>query len=1052
MVLYRLDGNVAILEVNNPPVNALSTSARRAMEAALKRAAADPACQCVVLSGSGGKFISGADIKELQDGAYKQEPDILSLCDQIETSKKPVVAAIQGYALGGGFVIATSSHYRVCHPKARFGFPEVHFGIFPAASGTQRFPRLAGVEAAMDLMTTGRQIGVEEARNIGIIDRVCFGDFMREVVAFARTVADQPLDNRRSSKRTVPDAQKAKQFYHAALKRIESRMKGQKAPLYCLKAIMAAVTEPYSEGLRTEKSYALMLINSSEAKALQYAFFSQRAAPKWRLPGGASSHTASPKEIKTAAVIGAGTMGTGITMAILNAGIHVTLLEQNQKLLDRGVAAIRSFYGGSVRLGKMTSGQMKDILTRLSPSLRYDDVKNADIVIECVFEDMAIKKQVFATLDRVCKPDAFLCSNTSSLNIDEMASVTRRPSQVMGVHFFTPANIMTVLENVRGTATSPRTVATAMNFGSKIGKVPVLVGNCPRFVANRLGMTYMSESMFLVEEGASPHQVDQVLEDFGMTLGGHKTMDLAGVDIQVKIMLAQIQGQGHTANRNTQEVAGERFCPLSLRLVEAGRLGRKIGRGWYKYDRPGSRVSHIDNEVTDLILDYCQEMGIQRRQISPQEIRERVVFSVINEGFKVLEEGIADKASDIDVLMLLGYGWPRQTGGPMYYASQLGLRHVLQKVALYRSKYPRTSYWRPANLLKRLAENDVPMPTAQAPVQSKDRNCVLCGRSHSLESCGHFHKMKLAERKVFPRKKIFCCGCKDERHLSRTLSKRKECQTCGGLHPTLRIMMTDRRKPQNQTPRCLHTALRPVLRVSLSHETDSDNVACHYNSLIVSVMLYHKDAPDESIMVYALLDDQSNSTFIAQQTMDKLKATGQPVKIKLATMLTEETINSEVVHRLSVCNVSKGTPIPLPGAYLRESIPANRSLIPRPETAMQWRHLASVAEQLLPCEENIEIGLLIGLDCPRAIKPRELKPGTGDDPWAVRTSLGWGIAGIVDPSQESGGLMVRVHACRSRRRWFDSTSAVSKLGQFRSPTLPVFFGRDIKSRWSRLLR
>ena len=283
-----------------------------------------------------------------------------------------------------------------------------------------------------------------------------------------------------------------------------------------------------------------------------------------------------------------------------------------------------------------------------------------------------------------------------------------------------------------------------------------------------------------------------------------------------------------------------------------------------------------------------------------------------------------------------------------------------------------------------------------------------------MESCGHFHKMKLAERKVFPRKKRFCCGCMDERHLSRTLSKRKECYTCGGLHPTLRIMMTDRRKSQKQTPRCLHTALSVASVVS--HETDTDNVAGHYNSLIVSVMLYHQDAPDESIMVYALLDDQSNSTFIAQQTMDKLKATGQPVKIKLATMLTEETINSEVVHRLSVCNISEGTPIPLPGAYLRESIPANRSLIPRPETVMQRRHLASIAEQLLPYEENIKIVLLIGLGYSRVIKPRELIPGSGDDPWAVRTSLGWGIAGIVDPSQGSGGLMVRAPACRPRGR------------------------------------
>ncbi|ELU09146.1 hypothetical protein CAPTEDRAFT_228818, partial [Capitella teleta] len=525
MVDYITRDGVALLQVNNPPVNALSHNVRAEIKNGLDEAGQDKQIKAIVISGKR-SFIAGADITEFKSGSYSEWPTIIDLCDLIESSGKPVVAAIKGFALGGGHEIAISCHYRIAHEKSKFGFPEVDIGILPAAGGTQRFPRLVGLEAALDLIPSGRHIGAAQAFKLGIVDKVVRGDAVEEAVKFAKSIAGEPLVDRRTSQRPVMGAENAVSLRDAAVKLAMKKKKGMIAPIHCIKAVMGSLL-PFEQGMEIEASEGFMLFTSGQMGALQYAFFAQRAAPKWSLPCGASFKTVKGRPIRNAAVIGAGTMGTGIAMAMLNAGIPVTLVEQDRKFLDKGVSLLKLLYAGSVSLRKITQDQCDAILSKLNTAVGYKSLTNVDLVIEAVYENMALKKQIFAELDRICPPETFLWTNTSALDIDEIASATRRPDKVLGTHFFVPAYHMKLLENVRGKLTSAETVASAQMFGTRIGKIPVVVGNCHGFVGNRMLHKYAHESDFLIEEGCWPEDVDMVAENFGLPLGPFKVRDLS---------------------------------------------------------------------------------------------------------------------------------------------------------------------------------------------------------------------------------------------------------------------------------------------------------------------------------------------------------------------------------------------------------------------------------------------------------------------------------------------------------------------------------------------
>ncbi|ELU09144.1 hypothetical protein CAPTEDRAFT_144302 [Capitella teleta] len=700
MVDYIARDGVALLQVNNPPVNALSHHVRVAIEEGLKKAGQDPRIKSIVISGKG-SFIAGADIKDVS------KPTILELCDLIESSGKPVVAAIKGFALGGGHEIAISCHYRIAHEKSKFGFPEVDIGILPAAGGTQRFPRLVGLEAALDLIPSGRHIGAAQAFKLGIVDKVVRGDAVEEAVKFAKSIAGEPLVDRRTSQRPVMGAENA--FLAAAVKLAMKKKKGMIAPIVCLSVSFMGSLLPFEQGIQVEAAEAVVVFTSGQMGALQYAFFAQRAAPKWLLPCGASFKTVKGRPIRNAAVIGAGTMGTGITMAMLNAGIPVTLVEQDRKFLDKGVSLLKLLYAGSVSLRKITQDQCDAILSKLNTAVGYKSLTNVDLVIEAVYENMALKKQIFAELDRICPPETFLWTNTSALDIDEIASATRRPDKVLGTHFFVPAYHMKLLENVRGKLTSAETVASAQMFGTRIGKIPVVVGNCHGFVGNRMLHKYVYEADFLIEEGCWPEDVDMVAENFGLPLGPFKVRDLSGLDIRVRGLLEQAKAAGIEINPATRFLNGERISLLSKSLVDKGHCGRKTGRGFYNYGKPGGKIPLNDRFIKDVIVEYCAERGIERRKVAYQEIEERLFLPLINEGFKILEEGIASKPEDIDTIWLLGYAWPRHTGGPMYYANMVGLDKIYNRICHYNELHKHSAHWQPSLLLKKLAASKTPM-------------------------------------------------------------------------------------------------------------------------------------------------------------------------------------------------------------------------------------------------------------------------------------------------------------------------------------------------------
>ncbi|HJT08751.1 MAG TPA: 3-hydroxyacyl-CoA dehydrogenase NAD-binding domain-containing protein [Stellaceae bacterium] len=672
-------GAVSVLTIDNPPVNALSHAERSGIQAGVNAALADQAVKAIVLICAGRTFVAGADISEF--GKPLKEPGLLSIIETIENSPKPVIAAIHGTALGGGLELALSCHFRVGVAEAKFGLPEVKLGILPGAGGTQRLPRLVGVALALDMITSGEPIGAKEARETGLIDDIVSGDLRAGAIAFAERALSERLPLRRvrdlSDKLTVTDANLFKDQRGALAK----RKRGLEAPQACVDAVEAAVTLPFEQGMKRERELFLKLLQGDQSKAQRYFFFAEREANK--IPDVPSDTPVKP--IRKAAVLGAGTMGGGIAMNFANVGIPVTIVEAEQKALDRGLGVVRKNYEISAARSGMSPADIDKRMALIKGSLSIDDIADADIVIEAVFEDMALKKEVFQKLDRAAKPDAILATNTSTLDVDAIAASTKRPESVIGLHFFSPANVMRLLEIVRGAKTAKPVIASSMALAKAIRKVPALVGVCDGFVGNRMLAQRGREAERLLIQGALPQQVDKVLTDFGFPMGPFAMGDLAGLDVGWRVRQA----------RGTK-------APIADALYEAGRLGQKTGNGYYHYE-PGSRAPLPDPVVERIIVEVSQKLGVERRAIAEEEILARLVYPMINEGAKILDEGIALRPGDIDVIWVYGYGWPVYRGGPMHYADQVGLARIRDRLADFARRFNEPAL-APAPLLARLAD------------------------------------------------------------------------------------------------------------------------------------------------------------------------------------------------------------------------------------------------------------------------------------------------------------------------------------------------------------
>ncbi|HUQ95051.1 MAG TPA: 3-hydroxyacyl-CoA dehydrogenase NAD-binding domain-containing protein [Bryobacteraceae bacterium] len=686
LVSYSKETNVAILTIENPPVNALSPGVPDAILEGLRTAAADSQIDAVVLIGAGRTFIAGADIREFERihaGGSGSLDAIVSLLADLESCVKPVVAAIHGTAFGGGLEVAMACHYRVAVAQAQVGQPEVKLGIIPGGQGTQRLPRLTGVRKALEMCAFGEPIGAREAHASGIIDQIIDGDLRPGAIEFARQVASSKPP--RTRVRPVEPNPTAVAAAHEAASK---RLRGQLAPHAAIDAVEAASMLPFPEGCRVEAELFAKCLASDQSKGLIHAFFGERAVAK--IPGIGKDVPLMP--IRKAAVIGAGTMGGGITMVYANAGIPVLMKETSQEALDRGIATIGKNYANSVKRGRFSQEFAEDRLKLITPQLTYKGFEQADIIVEAAFENMALKKQIFAELDGIPKKHAILASNTSTLDIDEIASATERPEMVIGHHFFSPANVMRLLEVVRGKATDPQVIATSMDLARRLGKVGVLVGNCRGFVGNRMFAPYCRESIFLVEEGNTPEQVDGALYEFGMAMGPLAVQDLAGLDVGWRIR----NEYKHT------EIPGVRYAELDSLLCDQGHYGQKTGAGFFLYDE--NRRHSPNPEVIAMAQGYAAKAGIEQRKASAQEIVERCVYALINEGARLLEEGYALRSVDIDIIYLFGYGFPRWRGGPMKYADLVGLPVVYEKVAAFHRRFG--SQWEPAPLLERLAREN----------------------------------------------------------------------------------------------------------------------------------------------------------------------------------------------------------------------------------------------------------------------------------------------------------------------------------------------------------
>ena len=684
---YQKQGAIAVIRLDNPPVNGLGHELRSGIVAGIDQANADPAVTAVVLVGAGKVFSGGADIREFNTPKALAEPNLNTVIRVIEQSAKPVVAAVHGVAMGGGLELALGCHYRVGTAGAQIAFPEVKLGILPGAGGTQRFPRVVGVETALNMIVSGTTVLSEKLRGTRLWDEFVEGDLLQGALAFAaRVVAERrPLKLLRE---VVVEYPNAEGFFQYARNTVAAMSKGYPAPLQCVEAVAAAVARPFEEGLKLERELFVRLIETPESKALRHAFFAERAASK--IPDVPDDTPTRP--VKSAAVIGAGTMGGGIAMNFASAGIPVTVLEMKQEALDRGLATIRKNYEGNLKKGRITAEQLEQRMALIRPTLDYAAIAQADIVVEAVFEDMAVKEKVFEKLDAVMKPGAILATNTSTLDVNRIAGFTRRPQDVVGTHFFSPANVMKLLEIVRGARTGKDVLATVMQLSKKIKKIGVVSGVCDGFIGNRMLHAYLGQARFLIENGATPAQVDKALEKWGMAMGPFRMSDLAGNDVGWLIR-----------KRHYAEHPGMKRYVVADRLCEMGRFGQKTGAGWYRYEA-GKRDAIPDPVVEEMIAAVSKEAGVTRRRLSSEEIVARCIYALANEGARILEERIAQRASDVDMVYLAGYGFPPFRGGPMKYADQMGLYNVARSMSRFAADpQDSTGILQPAPLLARLA-------------------------------------------------------------------------------------------------------------------------------------------------------------------------------------------------------------------------------------------------------------------------------------------------------------------------------------------------------------
>ena len=686
-VSVALDGEVAVVTMNKPPVNGLGAALRAGIAEALDETNADAAVKAVVLTGTGKAFSGGADVTEFGTPKSLQEPNLRVVISLLENNPKPVIAAIAGVCLGGGLELALGAHFRVALPDASLGLPEVKLGLLPGAGGTQRLPRLLGLEAALNIIVYGNPVPASRLQGTPLLDEVVDGDLLGAAKAFARKVlAEQrPLKRVRDLKVSDPQAEAFLQF---ARNTVAAAAKNFPAPLKCVEAVANSVSKPFDEALRLEREAFVALMNTPESRALRHVFAAERAAAK--IPGIADDTPL--RQINKVGVIGAGTMGGGITMNFLNAGIPVVLLETKQEALDKGVATIRRNYENSMKKGKLTPAQVEERVGNITPTLGYEGFADVDLVIEAVFENMDVKETVFRRLDEVCKPGAILASNTSYLNLDRIAGFTTRPGDVIGLHFFSPANVMRLLEIVRGANTAPDVLATCMALAKTIRKIAVVSGVCDGFIGNRMLARYGAAANGLINAGALPQQIDAALQKFGLAMGPFRMGDLAGLDI------------GWATRKRKAAEAGVEMKPVVAdKLCEAGRFGQKTGAGWYRYEA-GRRDPIPDPAVQALITQYRADNHITPRPVADDEVVQRCIFALVNEGARILEEGIAARASDLDIVYLNGYGFPLHRGGPMLYADTVGLPNVVRALRRFAAEPGADASWQPAPLLVKLAE------------------------------------------------------------------------------------------------------------------------------------------------------------------------------------------------------------------------------------------------------------------------------------------------------------------------------------------------------------
>ena len=688
LVQFTRQNDIAVITIDNPPVNALSPSVIDGLARALDQLEQDANIRAAVLVGAGKTFVAGADIKEFgkMTAGQSRGIELPALLNRFEACKTPLVAAIHGNAFGGGLEMALACHYRVAAPSSQLGQPEVKLGLIPGAGGTQRLPRMVGLKKGVAMCAEGNPISAAEALNLGLVDRIIESHLLSGAIDFATSVVGRPAPRTRDRNDKPVSEAEAAAILSAARDMARKKYRNWIAPIAAIDAVEASIKLPFDQGLQLERKLFKECLLSDQSKALIHVFFGEREVAK--VPDIPKGTPIIP--VASAAVVGAGTMGAGIAMVFANAGIPVFLKEADQAALDRGLGNIRKNYINSVQRGRFTQQFVDERLALIRPTLSYEDFAQADMVVEAVFEGMALKKQVFTELDRVCKAGAILATNTSTLNIDEIASATTRPEFVIGTHFFSPANVMRLIEIVRGKETAKSVIATCMQLSKRLGKVGVLVGNCRGFVGNRMFHAYSREATFVVEEGASPECVDKALYDFGMAMGPLATGDLAGLDVGWRIR----------KEYRHLEKPGVRRPFAADRLCETGRYGQKTGAGWHKYDE--NRRSIPDPDVRRMVRDWAAEAGIPQREIPEQEIVDRCVYALVNEGAHVLEEGFAMRAVDIDIIYINGYGFPAYRGGPMWYADAVGLKNVFERVSHFHRTHG--ELWTPAPLLRRLAE------------------------------------------------------------------------------------------------------------------------------------------------------------------------------------------------------------------------------------------------------------------------------------------------------------------------------------------------------------